>query len=427
MGLEAASALYRQGRYPEAQQQALASSDQAEFEAALMLVVKCYVAMGDVDGLGRMLAVNKQNGVPPERSLFFILRECLADGHYQQLIALDQAILPGNILHPVALYHASCARMMLGQEDEALAGFDRFRHAMRDYFDRFPLLVTNNDINVMFRQGTLVLPAQATAAQVAAGAAMAPVQSDFEMVRPRITAGEGPILACCADARYIEFFVPRWLESMAMLGFDMHVHVVNPTTDSRALIEDLVGKLQLGGRLSASTSIDRYGTSTSFACARFEVVPLLLEHLGRTIVAIDIDVGATPRLRDLAANLPEAGFACFETGRREPASVHQASIMAFSADDAGLGFVRDLAAYCRPKLHYPSRLNWMLDQAALFSLTRLYARTRSDFRYVALDRFTGLNLADHVYGLAEDAEKFALKKASDSPANIDLANVAWEP
>lgn len=430
MSLENAEHLYAKAEYKGALREALDSAKGADAGFAYLIAAKCLVALYNFDGLGKIVGFAQQNGAAPERTFFRILHDCLADKIYQPLVALDRVVPDSSIFHPIALYHASCARMMLSDDVGAANGFDRFRLEMPRYLNSLPF-GTDDEFNVIFRQGTLVLPPERTAARIASGVVFPASQEEIRMVRSPETPGSGPIVMCCADARYIEYFLAGWIAPLARLDLSLHIHVVNPDHNSRAVIDRLTDEFLLASRLSASVSSDRLGTATSYACARFETVPVLLELFQRPILALDIDVAATEALASLASSPFGADFACFETGRCEPASLHQASIMAFAYTSESIGFVRDLAAYCRPKLRQPVRLNWMLDQAALFSVIRLYRGTKPGFSYLALDRTTGHPLSNYIVGLASDEEKHLLKgeKAgldSGSPDSGEV-DILWEP
>jgi hypothetical protein len=412
MSIEEATRLYRAGQYSAARTVAASLTQGPATGAALLLIAKAFAAESDVEGLSRVMGFAQQLGTPPEHSLFRILGSMLhEDKLYAPLSSLEHRFAEGSLLHPVALYHASCARMMQGDQIRAMRGFDAFRLMMPKYLNALPM-GTDDAFNTMFRQATLVLPPEKTAERVAAGASMLPTQEDFRMIRQPAALPEGPVFLCSADHRYVRHFLERWLARLAPGGRAVHVHVVDPTPDSVALVERLAAALGLADRLSASTSRDTRGTSTSFACARFEVAPLLLDAFARPLIAIDIDSAATSALAALAANLPEADYAGFETDRCEPASVHPAGVMVFAPTASGTDFAGDLAAYCRTRLHLAVRLNWLLDQAALYSVLKLYAKTRPDFRYVALDRYTGRPMGDHIEGMASDEEKQAIKAES---------------
>lgn len=429
MDIANATDLYARADYAGALNAALSAAQAGDAGTALLVAAKCLVALRNFDGLGKVIGVAQQHGAALERVFFRILHDCLGDGLYEPLVDLAGVIPDSGILHPIALYHASCAWMMLGDDATASDGFDRFRLAMPRFLGVLPV-GTDDDFNVMFRQGTLVLPLVKTAERIADGAHLPSAQGEIEIVRPQDEGPTGPIVLCCADALYVEHFLPRWVAPLVGLGHSLHVHLIDPGRESLALIDQVIAEHDLGGRLSVSVSSDRHHTATSYACARFETVPALLEAFHRPLVALDIDVAAMPALATLAA-LPFADFGCFETGRCEPASVHQASIMTFANSAESVAFVRDLSRYCRPKLHQPVRVNWMLDQAALFSVLRLYRATKPGFRYWPLDRLTGRPMSDFVVGLASDAEKHALKVRSaglgagaHSSGTVDFT---WEP
>jgi len=399
---------------------AVASRGGPDAQRAATVIENCLVALGDFNGLGRIVGLSQQNGVPPVETFFRILHNCLFDGIYTPLLSLNEVIRPDSLLHPIALYHASCARMMLGDDDGALAGFDQFRRTLPRFLQTLPI-ATHEPINVMFRQGTQVLPAEGTRDRLAKGAALPQTQQGLTILRPP-GGGNLPIVFCCADARYVNYFLPRWSELIRGDDRALHVHVVDPDDASLALAAELP--------VGLSTSRDPQPTATRYSCARFEVIPRILDAFRRPLVAVDIDSGATPRFAEVLAHLGPFDFGCFETGRCEPASVHAAGIMVFAPTAAAVGFCTDIAHYCRPKLHQAVRINWLLDQAALFSVLRLYRKDRPEFRYAALDVLTGHKMGDCITGLASDEEKDRIKIAS-SGASLDPStgrvDFVWEP
>ena len=91
-----------------------------------------------------------------------------------------------------------------------------------------------------------------------------------------------------------------------------------------------------------------------------------MQTYGRTIVFLDLDVTPRRAAPDFHGLAEARDFSCFETGRTEPASVCQASVLVWGT---GAGdCLRALQAYCWSELANPPTVTWMLDQAALFSV-----------------------------------------------------------
>ena len=258
------------------------------------------------------------------------------------------------------------------------------------------------------------------------------VLSDFTL--DRRAAGDGAVYLACADGRYIERFADRFAAAFDRPGVSLHLHVVNATPAADALLAGLPGGLHHLS-LGVSRSQDRhYASATAYACARFYVMPILLDLYGRMLVALDIDVVPLPPALRLGAGdpAPDFDFGCFETGRDEPASVYQASVMAWTPTDSCRRFLGALQGFCTPKLDMPVRLNWQLDQAALISVLNWQDETGQAFRFGRLNDRLACRFDEAVAPVAGDLEKLAIKEGAKGidPRYVDADGVVrfpWAP
>ncbi|HLO79278.1 MAG TPA: hypothetical protein VK196_22710, partial [Magnetospirillum sp.] len=153
-----------------------------------------------------------------------------------------------------------------------------------------------------------------------------------------------------------------------------------------------------------------------YTCARFFVMNRLLERYGCPIMTCDADVLPTLPVERIFAVAAGADFACFQTGRDEPASFYQASIMVFGNGARAAALAADLARFCALKLGLPQALSWMLDQAAVYSLLAQRQADDPGFRFCPLDTALATDL-DHVLRqLSTPEEKLSIM--SGHPAGI---------
>lgn len=429
--LAAAAARYRQGDLGGCLEicVSLLTGDAAVTAAELGIL--CVAQAGQAALARQILDVVAQRGLPMPVVARRACRNMLNLRKTAGLLALAEQAPAGHPLAILALYHAACAVMMDGARDRALGLFERFRHQVRDYFSVVPFTMDDN-FNVLFRQGTLVLPAASVAARLAGQQDLPPVVTGFAVERQAVPTGA--VYVACADGRYIERFAAGFAAALDRPGAALHLHVVNPTPAAEALLAALPGRLTAAS-LGLSRSEDRhYGHATAYACARFYLMPALLDLYDRPLVALDIDVAPlAPVARLESGALAEAvDFAVFETERDEPASVYQASVMLFPPNAACRRFLDALQRFCTPRLGMPVRLNWQLDQAALLSVLNWQVETGQAFRFRTLNDLLGCRFADAVTSVADEMEKLGIKEAASGieARYVDAAGIVhypWEP
>jgi hypothetical protein len=342
------------------------------------------------------------------------------------------ANLPAD--HPawlMAVYYAASARLVAGRREEALRGFDRFRREAGRFMSSIPFAEDPN-FNMIFRQGTNVLPAAETETRIAAGAGMAPALTDFRIDRPAVFRGDGPVLMAAADAAYTIRFAPDLLRSLDAPGRFMHFHVVNPTASSDRVLAEL-GLVHLD--LEISRSQDRvYANATSYSCTRFFVLPHVLARHRRPVLALDADLVATPAFPALERAVAAGGFdfACFMMERNDPASLHSAIAMGLVPGEGGSAFLDRVRRFVLPRLAMPVKFNWMLDQAALISVINQMETLGEAFRFRDLNALAGGGATEFIQPPADELEKQAIKERVNgvTPDMVDQAGLVrydWRP
>jgi hypothetical protein len=334
----------------------------------------------------------------------------------------------------LAIYYGASARLVAGEREAALQGFDRFRRHAKRFMGSIPF-AADPSFNVIFRQGTTVLPAEATRRRLAAAAGLTPVIQDFRLVVPGNPGGDGPVLMAAADAAYTARFAPALVESLDAPGRVLHLHVVNPTPGSEATVADIGAGLKYL-QLEVSFGTDRtYANATAFSCARFFALPHVLTRHGRTVLTLDVDLTATPALPVLEQAAMAGGFdfACFQMGRNDPASLYSACVMGFAPGPGTDLFLAQIGRFVLPRLAMPMNFNWMLDQAALISVINMLELDDAAFRFRDLNGLTGgRELTEFVTPPADEMEKQNMKRRVNgvTPDMIDAegwVRYDWNP
>ena len=328
----------------------------------------------------------------------------------------------------VALYYRGCSDIALGDHAAALRRFTTFRRAVPAFGPVIDFM-DGGSFNVMFRQGVTVGDAATVAQRLAT-----PVPEGTWPPPPVVlrradgeAASDVVFFASC-NRPYFDHLAGKFLAALAALPVPraVHLHVADPGDGIEARFAELTAGLGLPAGLSVEPP-SRYRTSTYFACSRFYVAPVLLEVYRRPMVSLDIDIAVTPAIDRVLAGAGEVDFACFNTGRREPASVYQASVMVFRDTPAGRDFVDALGRYCLPRLDEPDSFNWMLDQAALISVKSWFESAGRPLRFGELDRSSGLALGDLCLPLCSDDDKQALKYRARLSQLQDDTESTWTP
>jgi hypothetical protein len=217
------------------------------------------------------------------------------------------------------------------------------------------------------------------------------------------------ILFACADIKYLKLFGAGLADSFRRTqpaSLLLHLHVVTEDPEAEALLGELKG---IDGRVRVSIE-RRTASATYYACDRFFVAPLLLRRYRLPAVCLDIDMELLRPFDLLLPFLDRADFGRFTLADALlPSLSPLACVMLMNPTAAGFDFLNRLAGLIEAKLTLPH--NWMLDQAAIFSLERLNE---------VAPFFRGVDLSEHFDG---HIGGFAALPTPDGKMPARLANV----
>ncbi len=344
-------------------------------------------------------------------------------GAYDVLGRMHRSIPPNHVVSPVAAYYAGVSLIAAKHHVKSLEHFHMFsRQVMSKLHYYRPIFQGDENFNLIFRQGTLVEPLSYVAAL---DDGTIPVETpcpamEFQQCVP--LGGPAILFACCLNDLYFHRFADSLISTLhqACGAVELHFHVVGDQQDCLGLFATLEARYPA---MTLGLSLEREPfarNSVYYACNRFIVLPKLIEAYDRNIMMLDADALVLQDISRLAEQLSSktvaADFACFDTGRTEPASVYQATLMYFAKTPDCRAFLQLMRRYIFSKLGGSLTLSWMLDQAALFSvMCYLEGREGSAFTFQRLDKLTGGGLADFVDSAGTQAEKSSLMIAgSDS-------------
>jgi hypothetical protein len=150
-----------------------------------------------------------------------------------------------------------------------------------------------------------------------------------------------------------------------------HVHLISPTPEDQALVLRLRRDFpEIDLFVTAENVVDG-GTAvlrSLSSCARFLVLPTVIERYRRPVLVCDIDLVVLRDLNQLRATLPDADVAVIH---RDAANLdfwdaYSAAILWVMPTDAGLRFARKVEGYIERQME-KNRYWWYLDQIALYA------------------------------------------------------------
>ncbi len=339
-------------------------------------------------------------------------------GEYQVLGQMHRSIPETHIISPVAIYFAGVSLIAEKRHVESLEHFHQFKLRVLNNLDHYRPLLEDANFNVIFRQGTLVEPLNYVGALDDGELAVEEQDPVLEFQQLAPLSSSSVLFACCLNDLYFHRFSDSLVSSLSKAcgEIDLHFHVIGDQKDCQdhfKALEQRYPAVTLGLSLERAP-LARH--SVYYACNRFIVLPQLIEAYGRNIIMLDADALVLEDLTALYERIVSgpgaADFACFDTGRTEPASIYQATLMYFAATPGCQAFLRLARRFIFSKLGNPPAINWMLDQAALLSVT-LYLEGKGDpgFVFRRLDQLTGGDLSDFVDSAGTQEEKRALMHA----------------
>ncbi|HTZ76300.1 MAG TPA: hypothetical protein VMC10_00250 [Stellaceae bacterium] len=349
----------------------------------------------------------------PARRLLFVhsmLLELVDAKAWKPISTIAAACIADPYLHSIAAYYVGCGKLVAGDYDGAFACFQEFKSVVLSRHREFPI-ATDEDFNLVVRQALLIEPPEHVRELMAAQAGASPTAPAVTAAGDwRDSAAEGPVFLCCCDSRYFRRFAPELSRSLAAVRPDatLHFHLAGPQDADLALARSLAAQHPT---VTFNTTLEMTPLFTQpvyYTCNRFLVAPLLLQRYRRPLLMLDAD---SLLLDDLGAIIEAArdfDFACFNSGRVEPASVFQAGVMYFAASPGALKLLEILGRLVLAKLALPPMLSWMLDQAALYSAIRYAEKYAPEIAIGDLAAATGRKLTDFLGALGTREEKLEL-------------------
>ncbi|OJW29533.1 MAG: hypothetical protein BGO51_10815 [Rhodospirillales bacterium 69-11] len=209
---------------------------------------------------------------------------------------------------------------------------------------------------------------------------------------PALCTSDLIVFAAC-DGLYFERFGSALLASVrrnAAVDCQFHLHVINPPADLDAHIAAY--RAMLGGP-SIVVSTERLDTAgwdadrcrTWYACARFRLLPHLMESYAAPILMLDTDLLVLRDLNPLldAAAEGDIALVATEPHKQEPWNWFWADVLFFNATNAALACADLVARYIDWHLQ-EGRAHWFLDQIALTACLRAGFREQVEPRVVTL-------------------------------------------
>lgn len=345
------------------------------------------------------------------------LHRVLGEGRYAELIALCDTSPQENPGHIISVYFAGCARMMTGDMVAALNQFDWFRTHVRFYADHIAF-VSHPLLSMIYRQGRLI-----------AG----PVEIDRRREAPttlpiiehlgQLAAAppEQAAIFSCLDEHYFTLLGLRFVEANRSLNptTPLVLHVIGPSEATRTQLAAMTTRWP--GMFAASVEPSPlFSTVTYYASARYYVALQLMDHHARPMISLDGEIQVPVETLGLAKLCRNFDFACFGTGRNEPGSVWQASVMWFGRSETARRFIATLQSYCWPELSHPSLMTWQLDQAALLACRHFFDSRGLGLAFGDLRHILNMELSELISDIApaEDKEADKHRKMSDEIQSI---------
>jgi tetratricopeptide (TPR) repeat protein len=176
------------------------------------------------------------------------------------------------------------------------------------------------------------------------------------------------------DSRYFLLFGEALANSLgrhAGARLVMHLHLINPNPAAEALLERLRVNPVLPIVCSReSVDLSAFGERqrrTYMSCARYLILPDLLERYSRPILVADADQLVVADLRPLLRDLEQHDVGLMRDDLQIPniISLISASVVAINFSPGGLRFARTLRDTVTERMADPAGLGWHLDQAGL--------------------------------------------------------------
>ena len=381
--------------------------EERDTELVRLGLALCLALCGNDNELRAMIATD---GPTPAGRLAFlqtVLLELVGRKAWDCLRRLPAAFTGDPHLRAVSTYYAGCAEIARRRHDAAWPHFEEFKAIVLPRHRDFPV-ASNKEFNLVFRQACLIEPpAQVREIAVGTETTSALPPSAVTWVGDWRQGTAGPVFLCCCDGQYFRRFAAELCQSLADFrpGATIHFHIAAPEQADLDLAQSLAAR---HGGLAFNLTLETaplFRHPVYYTCNRFLVAPLLLERYGRPLSILDADSVLLDDLGAILAAVERLDFACFNTGRIEPASVFQATLLYFAATPGARRLLDVVGKLVLQKLAMPPVLSWMLDQAALYSALRYAEIYEPEIAVGDLTLATGREMRSFIGACGTTAEK----------------------
>jgi hypothetical protein len=308
--------------------------------------------------------------------------EFLRRGIAEPLIWLARCMPADTVLAFYTHYAMASVAAWNGDVDETSR---RLRDAVRIAIAGQAVLATDP----AFRRYLTVVAQQALYLDHALPLHSAPIRASAG-VAPSPSARALTVLASCND-RYFDRFGANFIASGRKFLPDaaIHIHVSNPSEESRRLM----AAPAVGGAVTFSCE-ETPDEACIFACKRFLLAPEVMRARQSDLLISDIDVEFTDDTISLAGFMAGHDGGLFERRNVSPMEICHCSLAYFRHTANAQRFLSVLAGYIEAKLATDDLRLWMLDQCALFVVSRRAMRNEPPALWGEERRFSWVNLAD---------------------------------
>jgi hypothetical protein len=212
----------------------------------------------------------------------------------------------------------------------------------------------------------------------------------------RSHSGASRVVVAAADAGYMTRFAGDFLRSfqeMASPDMLLHLHVIEPDSESNALLDELVReepRLKVSRQTEAVVGVP----SVYYACSRFLIAPSLIEHYRLPLLLTDIDITFRRPIGAITRLAEPFDVALFETGSAMPPLRCSAVAVHFAASGPAGRFLALLTRYLGTKLR--AGRHWMLDQSAIWAVSRACRNADDAISYGNLAELHGTGWSDFI-------------------------------
>ncbi len=260
---------------------------------------------------------------------------------------------------------------LLGRVGAILCNQGRFAESA-PYFRAASAAGLMPDGMLNFDAARLARLAQSTAWKRASAAALPAL--------PSVARGELVFLLSC-DSVYFERYAAALVNSMGRnAGVDctMHFHVINPVARVVEIVQSLAARHAGVEVVLTQESVDTAAQTTPkllYACARFILLPALMEWYRKPVFVLDMDLLVMRSLAELWRTVSGHSVALPTANqwRGEPVEIISASLVYFSTGPSAQTLAVLTANYILEEIS-EGRGFWFLDQAALLAMVA-YSKT----------------------------------------------------